>query len=213
MKDREIFERTIPEPTTLLGLKLLPLSLGHIILLHRIESAFVLGGKPSYDDLATSVFICSRTYQDAVDGFSDPSLPRQMHRWARKLTGSGWFRKGKPINLSEKWKAFDDYLDRNTLIFKSGKDYAANGEGRKVYLPMVHSIRVKLQSRMHFSDADILDRSWALCILDYHILCDMDGHIQLTDEDVVKNLIADTQAIGDRVAEIFRQKGMRINGR
>jgi hypothetical protein len=211
MKDRDIFERTSPAPTTLLGLKLRPFALGHLILLHRVESAFAVGGLPSYDDLALAVFICSRPYADALAGFSDPDLPREMKRWARKLTHPGWFgrfRQPQPIDLPAKWAEFQDYLDRNSLRFEKGKDFITDdSRTRKVELPFVHAVRVRLQSKMRFSDAEILDRSWALCLLDYFILADADGVLQLTGElsESAMHVIRETQAIADRLSAMAKE--------
>lgn len=200
MKDREIFERTIPEPTTLLGLRLKPLALGHLILLHRVESAFMLGGEQSYDDLALSVFICSRSYEEALEAFDDPGLPREMERWAKKLTKRG------PIHLPVKCKEFVEYLDRNDLNFKKDRDFVCEEDRtRKVALPMVHTIRAKLQSRMHFSDSEIMNRSWALCLLDYFILLDSDGVVQLTDKDALKIVVEEAQAAGAKLLERIKE--------
>ena len=38
---RDYYAAAVPEPTTILGLPLLPLSLGHLILLNRCESVFI----------------------------------------------------------------------------------------------------------------------------------------------------------------------------
>jgi hypothetical protein len=207
MKEREIFEKLTPEPTTLLSLKLRPFSLGHLILLHRIESAFVFGGLPSYDDLALSVFICSRTYEEAVAGFEDPGLRREMRRWAKKVHGITWWRpNGKPIDLAEKWKLFHEYLNLNCIRLEAGKDYIADEENtRRVHLPVVHTVRVKLQSRMGFSDSEILNRPWSWCLFDYFVLADIaDGIISMGHQEAAKAAISEAQAVAEKVLKKMR---------
>jgi len=48
----DFYSVAIPEQRQILGLKLRPLSLGHVIILHRIESAFLCEGIPDYQELA-----------------------------------------------------------------------------------------------------------------------------------------------------------------
>ena len=203
MKGREIFERTIPEAWTVLRLPLLPLSLGHVELLNRFDSAFMVGRAPDYDDLALSVFICSRDYEEALEGLSDPpSLLKEMARWKKKVG---------EIDLDEKCDLFRGYLNAHELRLEKGKDYVTSSEGtRSVGVPFVHLVRVKLQSRMHFSDADIRNRSWALCLLDYYVLADLDGVIALTDEDRLKVAVTDAQSIAGKVAELLKAGKVRI---
>lgn len=219
MKEREIFEKLTPEPTTLLGLKLLPFSLGHLLLLHRVESAFVMGGRPEYEDLALAVFICSRTYEDALSGFSDPTLPEQMEQWAHMVSGEKWSAKrkrwegkGTPIDLDAKCLAFNDYLHRHNLVLEEGKDFIFGeaGSGRKIALPFAHVVRVKLQSRMRFSDAEIFNRAWALCLLDYYALADLDGAIALTDGESIKRALKEAQQAADKVAELVKVGKLQI---
>ncbi len=209
MNEREIFEKLTPEPTTVLRLRLKPFSLGHLILLHRVESVFVFGGTPSYEDLALCVFICSRTYEEAVEGFEDPGLPREMERWADKLTGRRWWRSGKPINLPEKWLLFSKYLDLNCIQLEEGKDYVADTENtRKVHLPLVHTVRVKLQSRMGFSDTEILNRPWAWCLFDYFTLADMEGIIVMGHAEAARAAIAEAQAVAEKVLKKMRAQNV-----
>lgn len=214
MKEAEIFARLTPEPTTLLGLKLLPLRLGHLRLLHRIGSAFVVDAEPSYEGLAAAVFICSRSYEDAIEGFADPDLSNQMDIWARKVhgqrwNGKRWVGKAKPIDLGVKWLAFDAYLQRNDLRLREGEDYqvADKENTRSVYAPFVETVRVKLQSRMHFTDSEILNRPWAWCMLDYYLLADSDSLIAIGVQEATREAIADSQAVAARALEKLKENG------
>ena len=63
----DYYQAAVPDGWQVLGVKLRPLSLGHLILLKRYGSAFVVGGIPTEADLVLSVLICSRTYEDGVE--------------------------------------------------------------------------------------------------------------------------------------------------
>jgi hypothetical protein len=209
MNDSNIFERTIPSSWQILGLKLQPFALGHLVLLERFGSAFV-GGKPNpnpFTDLALAVFICSRSYDQALADVADPDLPSEMERWEQEVAKQS---DGKPIPISEKLSLFTDYLNAHDLRFEKDKDYTAAENSRGINIPFVHAVRVKLQSRMHFSDSEIFNRPWALCLLDYYILADMDGMIALTDRDALKTAVADAMAIADKLALLLKEGKVHV---
>jgi len=86
----DFYSVAIPEPTTILGLRLRPFSLGHVLLLHRVKSSFVTEGEPqTLDDIALSVLLCALSYDDgcALLNRSKRSLDRLFIRWHRKLVG------------------------------------------------------------------------------------------------------------------------------
>lgn len=172
----------VPEPWTILGLKLRPFSLGHIILLHRIESAFVTAGIPTYDDLALSVFICSRTYEEALAAFDDKGLGRFMSAWARALTGGdkwavrwGW-RKGKVIDLASNCRDFANYISAHSKI----PSYDFNpADFSQMDCPEVQLVKVRLMREMHFTESELLNRCWALCLWDYVTLQASEGKVKM----------------------------------
>ena len=54
----------IPEPVTILGQDLRPFSLGHYLLLQRLECAFVCEDKePLLGDLLLGLLVCGNTYR------------------------------------------------------------------------------------------------------------------------------------------------------
>ena len=81
----EFYKACIPDPVHVLGFKLRPLSLGHIIILHRIDSPFVSGKEFDLSDLASAVLICSLTYKEAIETILDPDLDRGSHLGYRAL--------------------------------------------------------------------------------------------------------------------------------
>ncbi len=66
-----------------LGVRLSPLSLGHVMLLYHIESPFVTGATWTLSDLAQAVWICSKKYSQ-IDVAIDPKrILKEVHRWGR----------------------------------------------------------------------------------------------------------------------------------
>ena len=54
----DYYQAAVPDGWQILGVKLRPLSLGHLILLKRYGSAFVVGGIPTEADLVLTYRVC-----------------------------------------------------------------------------------------------------------------------------------------------------------
>lgn len=189
----------IPDPVTLLGLRLKPFSLGHVILLHRIESAFVAGGVPTYDDLASSVLICSQTYGEALASFNDPDLSKFMRTWHDKLTWRGWFKKRAVIDLAEKSKAFSDYVrDGSKVPYYSFSE----SDVKESKQEPVQSVKIALMTKTTLTESELMDRPWGLCLQDFVALQVMEGKCQIQDRDDIEN----AQAVAAALFEKFGKK-------
>jgi hypothetical protein len=173
----------LPEPFTILGLRLKPYSLGHHLLLHRIESPFVSGVTPTYDDLALAVLICSQRFSDAWAMITSP-LIRPILRWfewkvSGRLNPFRLFRR-RVVDLAIETAAFNRYKFSGEHI----PYYAADPQATSsMPLPFVHAVRVTLLEHTSMDDEKVLNRGWWLCVVDYHILKAQQGAIQLRDKE------------------------------
>jgi hypothetical protein len=194
----------IPEPVTLLGLRLRPFSLGHKLLLHRVESAFVSGGQVTYDDLALSIFLCAQTFREGIASFSDPDLPRFMARWHRKLTGDAWWRRilrltVQPVELKEKSEAFARYIEDGSRIpyYDVPADRIGSSE-----IETVHAVQLTLMAKTTLTEAELLDRPWGRCLFDYVALQAMEDKCTIRD----KSAIDDARDVANRIAAKLNQR-------
>lgn len=192
----------IPEPRTILGLRLRPLSLGHIILLHRLESAYVCGGKPDFSDLSLSILICASTYEEGLSHLDNPDLYSELRRWSRKLTGDDkWtvrlgFRKPKQIDFEEKHKAFSDYIADGSKL----PNYHFNpSDFTQIACPSAQIVKVTLMREMKFTEPEMLNRSWALCLWDFVTLKAISGSIKMMDGDEVNEALNIANALRDKI--------------
>lgn len=174
----------VPEPTTLLGLKLRPFSLGHRLLLHRIKSYFVGEDEDlGYEDLALSVLICSQTYEKAISYLDDPDLQKFMGKWADQLTGRGvltrlGLKRLSVIPLADKAAEFASYMQRGVRKLS----YSSKGEGRNIPLPDIQVIRVTLLRNFGgLTDEVLMDRPWGLCVEDYITIHTLDDNVTMYD--------------------------------
>lgn len=209
----DFYSSAVPEPRSILGLPLRPLSMGHIILLNRIKSAFVVEGAPqTYEEIAIAALICSLTYQQGITAIHDPETPKFLRWLGRKITGEkelgvmlGW-RKPRVIELPYVCQAFADYLKEHTRI----PFYTYNeGDFKEIEAPAVQIVKVALLREMNFTDAELMDRSWALCLWDYVTLKAVKGEVQMPDE----NKLDDARAVADRLQALADSGKLNLGGR
>jgi hypothetical protein len=201
----EFYSVAIPETRHCLGLKLRPLSLGHIILLHRIESAFLCDSKVDYKELSIAALICSLKYQDALDAIQDPETAKFLTYLGEKITGvREWlvrlgFRKPRPIDLVAHTLAISEYIKEASKLPLYGFN---PGDFKEMDLPQVQIVRVTVMREMNIADDEIMDRSWALCLWDYFTIKALKGEITIENRDQ----FAHARAVADRMAEIVAKR-------
>ena len=198
----EFYSVAIPEQRQLLGLPLRPLSLGHLILLHRVQSAFVCEGVPDYQELAIAALICSLTYEDGIAAIKDPSTPKLLKRLGERITGiRDWrvrfgLRKARVIDLPANVAAFSSYLKDHSSI---PHYYYTPGDFKTVDCPQVQIVKVTLMRDLHLSDTEILNRSWAMCLWDYVTLRALKGELSIVAKDEIDN----ASAIAENLAALI----------
>lgn len=212
--NKAFYLAAIPEPVTLLGLKLRPFSLGHNLLLHRIESGFVCGGSIGFDDLAASVFICAQTYQSALNSFQDSDRPAFMRTWHRKLTGDVWWRrllrlKITAVDLRIKSAEFVKYLEAGSKMpyYEAPADKVGESQ-----IETIHAVWLSLISETNLTNDEILNRPWGQCLYDYIGLKAMNGELKIMSDDKAearRAAIAEAQAVAEAVAKKLQA---RMNG-
>jgi hypothetical protein len=199
----EFYSVAIPEQRQLLGLPLRPLSLGHLILLHRVQSAFVCDGITDYQELAVAALICSLTYEDGIEAIKDPSTPKLLKRLGERITGiRDWrvrigIRKARVIDLPANVAAFSSYMREGSSI----PHYSYTpGDFKSVDCPQVQIIKVTLMRDLHISESDLMDRSWAMCLWDYVTLRALKGEVSLVARDEINQ----AAEVGKNLMELIK---------
>lgn len=72
-----------PGTVKILGVRIRPLTLGHVVLLSRVGNSLAVGGPESFDDLVSAVQICSRNWTDGLELISRPPSQFKMALWQR----------------------------------------------------------------------------------------------------------------------------------
>jgi len=186
----DYYSAAIPEPFTICKLRLKPYSLGHIILLHRVDSAFVTGGDAGLEDLITSVFLCSQSYEDGVKALDNPKLPKFMKSWQRQL-GS--------FNVKAKMADFAAYIEAHS---KSPLFKFEVGKTKANHCPVAQLVKMALLSETNLTETEILNRSWSLCLWDFVTLRTMAGKVDMMNPTAIN----DAQAIADKLQAKFNTR-------
>jgi hypothetical protein len=188
-----------------MGLRLRPFSLGHVILLGRVRSSFVTEGEEtSLHDLALSVLICALSYDEGLALFNDKDLPRFFVRWHQKLAGESWmtrigWRKPRVVDYVEHIRAFGEYVQRGSKI----PNYSYNpSDFKRMECPSVQIVKTTLMRDMHFGEAELMDRPWALCLWDFVTLRALAGQVNMVDSDALK----EAQEVANAVAERMKAR-------
>lgn len=194
------FSAAIPETPTILGLRLRPLSLGHILLLNRVRSSFVTEGEPfKLEDIFIAVLICSLPYREGCAALEDPDLEKFFTRWQRKISRRRWFSKSKPIHWPAIIGQFRDYIEQGSR----GPQYSYNPEQFvETACPAVQVIKIILLRNTSLTEAEVLDRPWSLCLWDAVTIRMMDGHVRMDDPDKLIKIREEA----DRLAEILNAR-------
>lgn len=202
----EFYLAAVPdEQPRMLGLQLRPLSLGHLILLHRYGSNFVseTPKDPGFEDLAISILVCSMTYRKGVE-LMHQDLFQKMWKWHDRITGCnrwlvrlGW-KKPNLINLREECEKFARYLKDNSKVPYYSFD---PGDFREMHCPAVQHVRVKLMRDLHFTEDQLMDRPWIACMWDYVTLKACDGEVTMQNRDDFEDAMEAGRKLAQMIAE------------
>ena len=137
--ESDYLKAVIPHQARVLGQRLRPLSLGHVMVLTRYGSPFLTGERqPQFGDLCFAIWVCKRDWRGLTRGLSDLSFKSEVRflRWFGKFRN-----KGKAILvfiqyltqamqqplMSKLHKTSEDTM--NTSFGEAVFDIAALGEG------------------------------------------------------------------------------------
>lgn len=96
-------EAVVPDTWRILGVRLQPFSLSHLLTLQRIGSPFVCGGHESPADLMTALYVCSR--RSIGESMSKPGF-----RWKAKAWRALFLSFIRPDVFFTRAKMFRDYV-------------------------------------------------------------------------------------------------------
>ena len=162
----------IPEPVTILGQDLRPFSLGHYLLLQRLECAFVCEDKePLLGDLLLGLLVCGNTFEGAQELLRRAELGDDIKAWSENV---GEF------EADEKAVLFTDYINAALAMPKFWTK--GQGGGTKAGAPWPQAMRVKLISEGGFSASAVMNQPLGQTWWDYLTLNELKGSVKISDD-------------------------------
>ena len=134
--EREFSIAVTQRPPKVLGVQLLPLCIGHKLLLDRIACPVVSGGTFTLQDLMGAVLVCSRSFEDANKLHRERLLPLKIWLWSRRFAG---------FDIAREILAFRNYIEAGCSCPELKADASeGRGAGAPYTLRLVQFCREKL---------------------------------------------------------------------
>lgn len=177
------FAASFQEPHVILGLRLLPLSLGRYRLLKRFDCPFVadetrdVGLKELTNELFFALLVCGLPCREFVELIQSPNLKRHLKKWGRKVDKI--IARDKHFSILEKIEAFKKYLADGSeipwkILFKND-----NSEASPTHWSS--SISVTLRSKLGWTDDKIEEDPLSEAMADYFKFMEGEGVVKLVD--------------------------------
>jgi hypothetical protein len=168
------------EPPEVLGKTLRGFSPFHALMLEAVQSPFMVGGAPDFDDLVLAVHICSHGWADRFRIRTD--LPAVIE-WGKSLTAD---------DIATSRRKFDNYLSESW----KAPSFWQSGEGSDQRADWTYHLAVFGMRHLNMTEAEAWDCPIARLVCYRACVGETEGDKSLmTDEDVkgVEILKADAE--------------------
>jgi hypothetical protein len=186
--DADFLNAALPEPYTLLGVRLRPFCIGHALLLarHGLDPVRDTGG------LVLAVVICAHRPEE-FERVASSRLFRIRLAWWRLRLGR--------FDVVEKIALLNDYMAANTL---SPKCWETDGKTFNPGAPFLQHLKITLQSRLNYSPSEALNAPLGAALWDYFSFWEAEGQADILSEQdkAMFNLAETMRPELDRVAKL-----------
>ena len=116
MKFEEYVMSFLPDTHVILGIKLKHLSLGHYLLMRRLDVGYATDteAKVGFSDFVLALLICSMTYEEFIAYLERPDFIKRLKKESRNMCKV--IKKEDGFNLFDKMKNFEIYLKEGTKM-------------------------------------------------------------------------------------------------
>jgi len=202
------FEAAIPEPQTILGLRLLPLSLGRYQILKRFDCSFVADQdrEISLEDVTGELFFALLVCGLPVAEFEFLlDHPRQFQKEARRFgkQANKIIKSTKGFNVLQVVHQFREWLNRCSeppWVILSYDDMKTT--------TMAHwatSIEVTLRSKVNWDDHKIDEHPLAEALMHFFKYAEGEGMVRLYDPETYQSIQTEAKANGEALAKMLKE--------
>lgn len=199
------FNAAFPPQFTILGVKLLPLSLGRYRLLKYAEVAFVAEGEASatMEDLIAGIAICGMRCDEFKELMASGKLERALKKWGQRLAKQ--IRREKGFNLFAKIALFNRYIQDGqklpwvALPVQSGSTLPPDVSATH----WSSSVEVVLRGQLNWTLAEIEEEPLTKALADYFKFMENEGHMRLIPHEQHAAMVQEGAENADALAKIL----------
>lgn len=193
MTCRELITRSVdPEIFRILGVDLLPLTIGHIAVLDGL--GFLDARDPA--ELAVCVLVCSSSHRVAMRRLRSQWF--QFRSWWWGVSVGKW-------DFAEKRQAWADYLTYHTELPYTYSAAPSDGQSVEIPIPSYQIVRTVLISRLGYDPETVDDTPFVRAQWDRLTLAALDGRVRVLDKTEA-DIDAEMDAIDWDKVEAVAQK-------
>ena len=165
MTAEQLHARTVvSEDFRILGVRLLPLTLGHVAVLNHLGCI----NPTNPGELGLAVFVCSMRHDKVMMKLRSSLFPMRMWFWQRRL--GVW-------DFREKLAMFQEYLAHHMEM----PEVISKGEVGECFIPAAQCYRVILLSRLGYSPKDVDFAPYLQAKWDFITLQELEGKADVMD--------------------------------
>ena len=171
--ESDYLKAVIPPQARVLGQRLKPLSLGHMMVLSRYGSPFVTGDRqPQFGDLCFAIWVCKKDWRQLMEGIANMDLKGDF----RFLRVMGWFK-----NQSKSMVAFVEYL---TQSVKEPNLFFNKVEGGKpTSMNNLHYLKIVLMQKLNKTAEQAMNTPFGEAVFDLAAIGEAEGVCGFVTED------------------------------
>jgi len=188
------FNAAFPPQTTVLGVRLLPLSLGRYRIMKWADVAFVSDEErgATGEDLFTAIAICGMTCADFKRLVSERRLEKEMHKWGKSLRKR--IRKEKGFNLFEKFGLFKNYIEEGQKIPWVALSIQKDETTDYTHTHWAESVEVVLRGQLGWTKLEIEEEPLSKALTDYFKHMENQGNVRLMPHDLYAQMVSEGEA-------------------
>lgn len=196
----------MPEPHVILGLRLLPLSLGRYRLLKRFDCPFVADDERSLDleiltsELFFALAVCGFPCREFEEHVADGTLKDELAEWSALLTDQ--IASEKHFSIIEKAEHFKRYISEGSRIPWEILEKQTQCESSPTHWSL--AIETTLMSKMGWTEEMIEERPLTKALSYFFKFMESEGAVKLVDPEVWAARQVEAQANGNALAEMMK---------
>lgn len=204
------FKAAVCEPYAILGVSLLPLSLGRYRLLRQFDCAFVAEAETEATphDLFLGVLICSLPCREFLDLLENlRAWRRELRHWGKRIRKE--IKADPHFSLLEKYGLFKHFLEESAPV----PDYWIERESQSASSShWSHTIEVCLRGELGYTAEEIEEGPMRKALMDYFKLAESQGIIRMMVDGETDQAKANEEAIEKAFAALAETEAQKEKG-